>query len=399
MSVSTTTSSNDAMAIGSDGDGSVLSWNGSDGDGEEDDSVMMPDDDRSSSSDEQDEDEATPTRHNNVWCDECGANPIVGIRYKSTQQNNYDICQECLDENHASAAADAFVAFGTPVMDEDQAEGEVTQGGIGLSFHSLQQLSTSPQLIDANSAVDDVTLYLHSFDDHHAAASSSSSQDECRHAVQRVLAAHVRLKEMDIQVFGASPALTGSIVALARGLQQNTSVLSISWTLYWSPRRGLDGEAVQALADLMKYNTTARFLFVRRESAGWDNTATKMPHDNLEEALFDSLLYTSVDTFRFNCHIPVKDSNKKKAWHAMKENPRLRRIKATFENHDYQLELLRKDKKYQWSQKWLGTDNNSSQPQKDCWNVLQEAVALCDDDMDPVFVIYHFLRDRPELVV
>ena len=39
--------------------------------------------------------EQDKTIHENVICDGCGANPIVGIRYKSSVLNDYDICQTC----------------------------------------------------------------------------------------------------------------------------------------------------------------------------------------------------------------------------------------------------------------------------------------------------------------
>ena len=40
----------------------------------------------------------SPTTHLNVSCDECGEMPIVGTRYKSTVQPNYDVCRHCLEE-------------------------------------------------------------------------------------------------------------------------------------------------------------------------------------------------------------------------------------------------------------------------------------------------------------
>ena len=33
--------------------------------------------------------------HTNYTCDNCGVNPIVGIRYKCSFRPNYDLCQKC----------------------------------------------------------------------------------------------------------------------------------------------------------------------------------------------------------------------------------------------------------------------------------------------------------------
>ena len=40
--------------------------------------------------------------HKNSACDGCDMNPIVGIRYKCTVRDNYDLCEQCekkLQEN------------------------------------------------------------------------------------------------------------------------------------------------------------------------------------------------------------------------------------------------------------------------------------------------------------
>ena len=33
--------------------------------------------------------------HNCVRCDNCGVDPIVGIRYKCSVRDNYDLCENC----------------------------------------------------------------------------------------------------------------------------------------------------------------------------------------------------------------------------------------------------------------------------------------------------------------
>jgi len=33
--------------------------------------------------------------HTHVTCDQCGVSPIVGIRYKCTVRDNFDLCERC----------------------------------------------------------------------------------------------------------------------------------------------------------------------------------------------------------------------------------------------------------------------------------------------------------------
>lgn len=68
--------------------------------------------------------------HNNVECDGCGVNPIIGARYKCSVCKDFDYCGECeerLDHDHAflkisnSANVPAFMCT---VLNEDAPEGE-----------------------------------------------------------------------------------------------------------------------------------------------------------------------------------------------------------------------------------------------------------------------------------
>ena len=42
------------------------------------------------------------TIHNNVKCETCSMNPIIGYRYKCTLCNNYNLCEECEEKNEIS---------------------------------------------------------------------------------------------------------------------------------------------------------------------------------------------------------------------------------------------------------------------------------------------------------
>jgi hypothetical protein len=336
-----------------------------------------------------------PTRHENVFCDECGSNPVFGTRYKSTIQNNYDICQECLDENHNGDATN-FVAFAHHVFHEEDANvaafpDPAVAEQRSLVCYGLDQLSISCQVIqDPESVIDDLTIFISGRTTRQGTRASPDARRHQEYA-RRVLENHTLVKEIEIQLSGH---IKDDAVAVALGLQTNRSLQSVAWTIDYTT--GIHEEFCQAMKDLMATNITIRYMFVWIKSLGWINSRNKISDGyhakNLEDSLFDGLQYTRLHTFRYNHGSQkVKDENKKKAWRAMKENPYLKRIKTSFENEDYMLGLLTIDKKKQWTNQWLQFDDD-----KDCWNVLGEALGECD--IDPAFVIYHFLRSRPELV-
>ncbi|CAB9498135.1 expressed unknown protein [Seminavis robusta] len=329
-------------------------------------------------------------RHVTVFCDECGANPIVGIRYKSTRQNNYDICQECLDENH-NGNRQGFVAIEEEVDDEDEAVRLAGLDGTALERNSLvcsgiDQLVESPLLQNPNSQIDDITLILEGRHYRHQQAEPDST---VRDTTIRLLSQHRTLKEMEIQIVSYPQSLTHSIVAVTRGLANNTSVKSMAWTIECSGR-DMTEEACQAIQHLMTHNTTIQFMFFFQDTGWPGRLATAFLR--LQSCVFGALLNTHIDTVRFQGFLAVNRDNQKKAWAAMKENPRLKRIKTTFEQEDYMLELLRRDKKYQWMTQWLQADEHQ------CWAILEGAASM-GSGIDPVFVIYHLLRSRPQVIM
>ena len=41
-----------------------------------------------------------PIFHKHVLCDECNAFPIVGIRYKCNECEDYDLCESCIETKY-----------------------------------------------------------------------------------------------------------------------------------------------------------------------------------------------------------------------------------------------------------------------------------------------------------
>jgi Zinc finger, ZZ type len=312
------------------------------------------------------------TTHLNVSCDECGEMPIVGTRFKSNVQPNYDVCRHCLEENHLGNEHEftALETYGAATTEPPT--------GRSVAVHSLYDLQ---ELIENDPTVEDLAFYVGTL------TSPSLGQ-----TVRRVLSHHPSIKSVHIHIFGTENA-TETVTALAEGLQHNKSVLSVSWNILSNRgQRGLSEEATQALQNLMEHNTTIKYMFFQRQR-GFGFSAVEAQDDALVNKIFDALKKTHLHTVRFSGHAPVSNENKKKAWAAMMSNPHLRRVKASFETTDYQLDLLQADKKHKWMERWTHLDAQEDER----WNVLKEV--LDSQFVDKVPVLYHFLRNQPECLL
>jgi Zinc finger, ZZ type len=312
-----------------------------------------------------------PSCHVDLSCDECGVFPVYGTRYTSKTHVGYNICRNCLDENH-NGSAHHFVAFEDYVNDNDayKAAGfdENAVAERSFYFHSMKDLVDCEALHDPNSQIDAICISMNE--------NIETLQE--RETVRRLLENHTALPKVDVQLWDGD--LTDNILAIVSGLQNNRSVRSVSWN--FNEGFVIPDLVHQTLKELVTNTTTIRYMFF------YDDTLNA----RLENYLFDGLQGTWLHTFYYNTPEQVKDHNKKKAWKAMKENPHLKRIKTTFENEDYMLDLLTRDKKEQWTNQWLQSND------QECWKVLQEALGACDD-IDRVFVINHFLESRPLLAL
>lgn len=315
------------------------------------------------------------TTHLNVSCDECGEMPIVGVRYKSNVQPNYDVCRHCLEENHQGSEHEftALETYGAATTEPST--------GRSVAVHSLYDLQ---ELIENDPTVEDLAFYVGTI------TSPSLGQ-----TVRRVLQNHPSIKSVHIHVFGTENA-TETITALAEGLQHNTSVLSVSWNILSNRgQRGLSDEASTALQNLMIHNKTIKYMFFQRQR-GFGYSAVEGQDDGLVDKVFDALNKTHLHTVRFSGHALVSNDNKKKAWAAILSNPHLRRVKASFETTDYQLDLLQADKKHKWMERWT-THLDSTAQEEERWKVLKEV--LDSEFVDKVPVLYHFLRNQPECLL
>ncbi|CAB9511852.1 expressed unknown protein [Seminavis robusta] len=340
-------------------------------------------------------------QHLNVSCDECGELPIVGTRFKSRVQPNYDVCQGCLDENHNGDTSGFEVL---QVYRPSVAAIRSDTGGRSVAIHSLYDLEDT--LLDAT--VEDVAFYV----------GTRLTCPTLGATVRRVLRETKSLKSVHIHIFGTELS-TETIVALAEGLQYNTSAQSVSWNLLWNRTDPpLDDAAAHALQTLMETNTTIQYMFVHRQrgfvgttttTTSMDTTTTTQQDDPLANAIFAALAKTHLHTVRYSGTTLVSEHNKKRAWAAMIANPHLKRVKTKFVGeHDVSsqeyLELLQADKKHDcWLQRWtgmtqLGASKEETKQSQQRWNVLKE-VLDAKQQVDKVPVLYHLLRNQPECLL
>lgn len=62
--------------------------------------------------------EQNQTTHDRVICDDCGMNPIVGIRYKCIRRYDYDLCEKC--EAKQIHSNENFIKIRKPLPHHDQ---------------------------------------------------------------------------------------------------------------------------------------------------------------------------------------------------------------------------------------------------------------------------------------
>ena len=319
--------------------------------------------------------------HYLVQCDECGEDPIIGIRYKSLLRRNYDVCEQCLQENHGGSAAMAnkFIAFEKRVSLSDTRPLEPEQGGRSITVYSLEHLAHQ---LEHDPTIGDITFY----------AGTQTPPAACE-AAKIALAKHTGMTCFHVYIRG-NVEVGDNIEAIAGGLKDNQSVISVSWSIVASDtNRRLDDRAARAMQDLMETNTTIRYMFVRRPRGFFASARYDLVEDSLADYLFEGLAKAQLRTFRYVGHSPVSDAIKQKACDAMESNPSIKRIKVKFENDDCQLDILTLDKKQKWMKRWVELEETSS---ADRLQVLQE---IQTSHLDTVPALYHLLIRSPGLFI
>lgn len=135
--------------------------------------------------------------HTGIYCDECGAYPIRGTRFKSTKIYDYDICCDCRYYNYDETCED-FVAYSSPIskieankvgpekvnridaQSADEAEEQLREGrnahvaffGFFGSNYEMDDYQAVVNFINENKFLTNIHIRLYSFQNHKEAFST-----------------------------------------------------------------------------------------------------------------------------------------------------------------------------------------------------------------------------------
>jgi hypothetical protein len=334
----------------------------------------------------------TRAEHWNAICDECGVAPIVGTRYKSTRHPNYDICEDCLKDNH-DGFADCFVPL-TRVTNLNEARLFEPPGKRSISLYGIGGVAS---ILNNDPTVVDVTLHM----------TQGTLQSECD-AIAESFAQNTSLRSCHFTLaYNRKYDNINALEALVKGIIASSSIEIVSWTI--NGGADMSDAAVQVFCDLIEHSKSVRYMSIklsrrfipppRRDGGQGLVQLLGLEDDSVATRFLSALANSSLDTFRFEKMDPfgekcpgLSDESKILAWEAMKTNPNLKRIKADFKNKDYMLDLLIADKKNRWMERWAGDHVT---------NLGRLAVIdeICESDLDEVPAFYHYIRSQPMLLL
>ncbi|CAB9524380.1 ubiquitin-associated (UBA) TS-N domain-containing protein octicosapeptide Phox Bemp1 (PB1) domain-containing protein [Seminavis robusta] len=340
--------------------------------------------------------------HKDVECNECGEHPILGTRYRSTRRHNYDICQLCFQEHHNGDAGD-FAVFDKRAATPEELCGICPRQGRAVVANSIEELTErlsqrqQPQQEEdeAESPAEDIELYLN-------LNRFSTFPDATIIRLRLAMVQNKTVKSLRIFLRGTFN-LNRAMQVLAEALVLNKSIRYLAVSVCASRRQGRADGAAQALQTLLTTNRTIRFFHFKTVSRfglhGADGEG--LGQDLVADYLFSALATTTLCRFLYRGgHCNVSNCNRQRACEAMKSNPHLRRIEATFDDHDddegedFQLALLTGIKNRQWMDRWIG----EAATKQDRVNVLEEILQR-SQLADKTSAMYHFLRCHPRLLL
>ena len=332
------------------------------------------------------EEEEEIARHANITCDECGACPLLGIRYKATHIYDYDVCESCMKEFDDKIERDKYVAIEKPVASAvAHALGPERDSGIRSSsfrdaaekigsneeteYAFLQLWGTGPGLFEAQPENDD------------------------REKLLAALASNTHLRVIHIHMcFSFSGSFGSSIADLARGLMLNKSIKRVFWCISKADRLEMSEKTLSALREMIQKNTTIEALYLKR-TCGKSRTADGIDpaEDSFAAAILDALKQNKcIKKFRLDTYYGLSEKNKDTILEIVAENPSIERVHVEFEAKDSRLELLLACKR----EKWMEQFGDVSASRKDRLEVLLDARNYTS--VEPTAAVYQVLRGSPE---
>ncbi|KAL7571712.1 hypothetical protein ACA910_011235 [Epithemia clementina (nom. ined.)] len=363
-------------------------------------------------------------------CDECGSSLLPGTStlYHSTRIVNYDLCQECFEENHKHLTmANAFLRIGgTEEQEEQQHQQQLSwnnnniydhdRAHFGLDYNLMRVTSKEWKGLELLLANKDGKLQSLDVDlqcsSHiiHPLAEEADLESRLTNpiatystlkAVYVTLPLHTILQQQQVEMH--------KVHALLQGIAQSKSILTLSVTLDF-----LWESAVNDLCDLIRHNKSVRSLFIRykpselsdeEQERNWEMDVVVWRDFDLDREvqvrtvaatkIFEALAECSmIQSFFCGGINDLGEDCLQAAIRAMKTRPSLKRIKADFADTccTTPLQDLINAKKHHWMKGW----NDPEATIKSRWDILTELLSCQQvDEQDQVAALFYFVRSNP----
>jgi len=307
-----------------------------------------------------------PIEHDDVCCDECGATPIIGIRYVATHLYDYDLCSSCFSDH--TADRDSFVAFDRPTANASDV--------CLVPNNEIEASSTkeAAEKIGKNDGTRATTADLSLFPD---AANKIDGK-----LLEVALGSNTNLVRIDILMHSCRHPAT-LVANIARGIACIPSIKSVRWCIGKENRNGETGKAIRSMVQNSK---SLSFLSLNR-SCRYELVAPTTDEEKFVTTVFDGLRGNKIlKGLRLDSHHKLSEQTKEYLLDIVKENRPIKRVEADFEVEDRRLELLLACNRGKWMER-LAQAERSRGMQLD---VLAEAMS--NVTTEPVPAAYHLLR-------
>ena len=326
----------------------------------------------------------TPVVHAGITCDECGACPLVGIRYKARHIYDFDVCETCMEELDSTERENYAPIENVLPHDEADELGPPLDGS-GIHEYNVGDAATA---IGRNECIEHARLEMHRI----------YTEDEADR-LETAIASNTHLRFLHIhQCFswGLDDSTTSCklSISIARGIRSNTSIERVFWSI---PKKLRLEPCATALSEMIEGNSTLQALYLDvscgEERADFGSNTPNSAEDAFAQAIFRGLTSNqAIRKFRLESCNPLSEESKEILFHTLTKNRKLERVLVESGGEDSRLELLLTCNRKNWMERMLNTDAAI----EDRVDVIAEALKC--DKSDPVSAAYHLLRGCPDVL-
>lgn len=318
--------------------------------------------------------------HRGIRCDECGACPIKGARYKSKFIFNFDICELCKNDK---ADCGEFVRGDYYCYEKHCPEANLLGPRYSNVINGITSVDAELQLVRKGKK----TNMAYFFPFYH---SDVNEETECR-ALVKYIDDHPFLTNVHILF----PNNDRVLQFITEGLKHNKSVRFLDLQL--SNRSHSFLSRAECFQHLIQGENVLETLVISTTQA-----YTSFPDhqndeiftgqlDSFAKDIFNSLQRTSLKTFRLDFRFPLSDERIRQAWETVQSNPSLRRFHV--DTQDKHLEMLTFLNRIRAKQRWVDVSTTT----RERINILLQ-LKEADFDHEVTWSIYHLFQSFPEAI-